>query len=124
MADFILDYISLISYLCFKLYNKLRPTFAYSFLNIATAFFFQEECLELVMRCFFLETAVIVQECRIKNCSKTLDVWNIWKNGNESLDKNKVSNTNSLEKRQIKNVSSVAEIPLLLHKQWDGRDEN
>ncbi|XP_056345899.1 interleukin-15 isoform X2 [Oenanthe melanoleuca] len=50
-----------------------------------------EECQELVMRCFFLETEVIIQECRIKNCSKTQDVWNIWKNGNESLKKNKLS---------------------------------
>ncbi|XP_039552071.1 interleukin-15 isoform X3 [Passer montanus] len=48
-----------------------------------------EECQELVMRCFFLETQVIIQECRIKNCSKTQDVWNIWKNGNESFEKNK-----------------------------------
>ncbi|XP_041317732.1 interleukin-15 isoform X7 [Pyrgilauda ruficollis] len=48
-----------------------------------------EECQELVMRCFFLETEVIIQECRIKNCSKTQDVWNIWKNGNESFEKNK-----------------------------------
>ncbi|XP_039552072.1 interleukin-15 isoform X4 [Passer montanus] len=49
-----------------------------------------EECQELVMRCFFLETQVIIQECRIKNCSKTQDVWNIWKNGNESFEKNKL----------------------------------
>uniref|UniRef100_A0A674HHB0 Interleukin n=1 Tax=Taeniopygia guttata TaxID=59729 RepID=A0A674HHB0_TAEGU len=48
-----------------------------------------EECQELVMRCFFLETEVIIQECRIKNCSQTQDVWNIWKNGNESFEKNK-----------------------------------
>ncbi|KAI1238615.1 hypothetical protein IHE44_0013352 [Lamprotornis superbus] len=46
-----------------------------------------EECQELVIRCFFLETQVIIQECRIKNCSKTQDVWNIWKNGNESFEK-------------------------------------
>ncbi|XP_068044143.1 interleukin-15 isoform X3 [Anomalospiza imberbis] len=49
-----------------------------------------EECQELVMRCFFLETEVIIQECRIKNCSKTQDVWNIWKNGNESFENNKL----------------------------------
>uniref|UniRef100_A0A803W0R3 Interleukin n=1 Tax=Ficedula albicollis TaxID=59894 RepID=A0A803W0R3_FICAL len=55
-----------------------------------------EECQELVIRCFFLETEVIVQECRIKNCSKTQDVWNIWKNGNESLKKNKRQRRNKL----------------------------
>ncbi|XP_017588152.1 PREDICTED: interleukin-15 isoform X3 [Corvus brachyrhynchos] len=54
-----------------------------------------EECQELVMRCFFLETAVIIQECHIKNCSKTQDVWNIWKNGNESFEKNKLTSTKS-----------------------------
>ncbi|XP_041317725.1 interleukin-15 isoform X1 [Pyrgilauda ruficollis] len=54
-----------------------------------------EECQELVMRCFFLETEVIIQECRIKNCSKTQDVWNIWKNGNESFEKNKLTSTKS-----------------------------
>ncbi|KAM4780563.1 interleukin-15 isoform 2-T2 [Cyanocitta cristata] len=54
-----------------------------------------EECQELVMRCFFLETAVIIQECRIKNCSKTQDVWNIWKNGNETFEKNKLTSTKS-----------------------------
>ncbi|KAL2304742.1 hypothetical protein Nmel_006696 [Mimus melanotis] len=53
-----------------------------------------EECQELVIRCFFLETQVIVQECRIKNCSKTQDVWNIWKNGNESFEK-KLTSTKS-----------------------------
>ncbi|XP_014734440.1 PREDICTED: interleukin-15 isoform X3 [Sturnus vulgaris] len=46
-----------------------------------------EECQELVIRCFFLETQVIIQECRIKNCSKTQDVWNIWKNLNETFEK-------------------------------------
>ncbi|NXP68611.1 IL15 protein, partial [Chloropsis cyanopogon] len=54
------------------------------------------KCQELVMRCFFLETEVIIQECRIKNCSKTQDVWNIWKNGN-SLKINKLTST-KLEK--------------------------
>ncbi|KAL9851235.1 interleukin-15 [Geothlypis trichas] len=54
-----------------------------------------EECQELVMRCFFLETEVIFQECRIKNCSKTQDVWNIWKNGNDSFEKNKLASTKS-----------------------------
>ncbi|XP_066405011.1 interleukin-15 [Molothrus aeneus] len=54
-----------------------------------------EECQELVMRCFFLETEVIFQECRIKNCSKTQDVWNIWKNGNDSFKKNKLASTKS-----------------------------
>ncbi|XP_052672050.1 interleukin-15 isoform X2 [Harpia harpyja] len=48
-----------------------------------------KECQEPVMRCFFLETEVILQECLIKNCSKTQDVWNIWKNGNASLENNK-----------------------------------
>ncbi|KAM7051838.1 interleukin-15 isoform 2-T2 [Acridotheres tristis] len=46
-----------------------------------------EECQELVIRCFFLETQVIIQECNIKNCSKTQDVRNIWKNLNETFDK-------------------------------------
>ncbi|XP_071308494.1 interleukin-15 isoform X2 [Agelaius tricolor] len=55
----------------------------------------KEECQELVMRCFFLETEVIFQECRIKNCSKTQDVWNIWKNGNDSFKKNKLASTKS-----------------------------
>ncbi|NXO80975.1 IL15 protein, partial [Sitta europaea] len=54
-----------------------------------------EECQELVIRCFFLETEVIIQECRIKNCSKTQDVLNIWKNGNENLEKNKLTSTKS-----------------------------
>ncbi|XP_059699812.1 interleukin-15 isoform X1 [Haemorhous mexicanus] len=54
-----------------------------------------EECQELVMRCFFLETEVIIQECRIKNCSKIQDVWNIWKNGNDSFEKNKLASTKS-----------------------------
>ncbi|KFP76598.1 Interleukin-15, partial [Acanthisitta chloris] len=54
-----------------------------------------EECQEPVMRCFFLETYVILEECRLKNCSKTQDVSNICKNGNASLGNRKVSNTNS-----------------------------
>uniref|UniRef100_A0A8C3QR70 Interleukin n=1 Tax=Cyanoderma ruficeps TaxID=181631 RepID=A0A8C3QR70_9PASS len=54
-----------------------------------------EECLELVMRCFFLETEVIIQECLIKNCSKTQDVRNIQKNGNESLKNSKLTSTKS-----------------------------
>ncbi|KAK4818169.1 hypothetical protein QYF61_007611 [Mycteria americana] len=45
-----------------------------------------KECQEPVMRCFFLEMKVILQECVIKNCSKTQDVLNIWKNGNASLE--------------------------------------
>ncbi|NXC83511.1 IL15 protein, partial [Cercotrichas coryphoeus] len=53
------------------------------------------KCQELVMRCFFLETEVIIHECRIKNCSKTQDVFNIWKNGNKSLKKNKLTSTKS-----------------------------
>ncbi|XP_069635861.1 interleukin-15 isoform X4 [Haliaeetus albicilla] len=50
-----------------------------------------KECQEPVIRCFFLETEVILQECLIKNCSKTQDVWNVWKNGNASLENNKAS---------------------------------
>ncbi|GAB0189329.1 interleukin-15 [Grus japonensis] len=50
-----------------------------------------KECQEPVIRCFFLETEVILQECRIKNCSKTQDVLNIWKNGNASLENNKIA---------------------------------
>ncbi|NXU57417.1 IL15 protein, partial [Turnix velox] len=53
------------------------------------------KCQELVIRCFFLETEVILQECRIKNCSKTQNVFNIWKNGNESLENNKLNSTRS-----------------------------
>ncbi|NXI35641.1 IL15 protein, partial [Galbula dea] len=52
------------------------------------------KCQELVMRCFFLETKVILQECLIKNCSKTQDVLNIWKNGNAGLG-NKLNSTTS-----------------------------
>ncbi|NXG50460.1 IL15 protein, partial [Psilopogon haemacephalus] len=51
------------------------------------------KCQEPVMRCFFLETKVILQECLIKNCSKTQDVWNIWKNGNASLENSKLNST-------------------------------
>ncbi|XP_027508691.1 interleukin-15 isoform X1 [Corapipo altera] len=54
-----------------------------------------EECQEPVMRCFFLETEVIIQECRIKNCSETQDVVNIWKNGNASLENKKLNSTTS-----------------------------
>ncbi|XP_074891927.1 interleukin-15 isoform X1 [Buteo buteo] len=54
-----------------------------------------KECQEPVMRCFFLETEVILQECLIKNCSKTQDVWNIWKNGNASLENNKLNSKTS-----------------------------
>ncbi|KAJ7421576.1 hypothetical protein WISP_41836 [Willisornis vidua] len=54
-----------------------------------------EECQELVMRCFFLETEVIIQECRIKNCSETQDVVNIWKNGNAGLGNSKLNSTTS-----------------------------
>ncbi|XP_071411802.1 interleukin-15 isoform X3 [Pithys albifrons albifrons] len=54
-----------------------------------------DECQELVMRCFFLETEVIIQECRIKNCSETQDVVNIWKNGNTGLDNSKLNSTTS-----------------------------
>ncbi|NXV33483.1 IL15 protein, partial [Rissa tridactyla] len=53
------------------------------------------KCQEPVMRCFFLETKVILQECLIKNCSKTQDVLNIWKNGNASLENNKSNSTRS-----------------------------
>ncbi|NXJ77738.1 IL15 protein, partial [Trogon melanurus] len=52
-------------------------------------------CQEPVIRCFFLETEVILQECRIKNCSKTQDVYNIWKNGNASLENSKSNSTTS-----------------------------
>ncbi|XP_014805525.1 PREDICTED: interleukin-15 [Calidris pugnax] len=54
-----------------------------------------KECREPVIRCFFLETKVILQECLIKNCSKTQDVLNIWKNGNASLENNKLSSKRS-----------------------------
>ncbi|NXK27627.1 IL15 protein, partial [Arenaria interpres] len=54
-----------------------------------------KECREPVIRCFFLETEVILHECLIKNCSKTQDVLNIWKNGNASLDSNKLSSKRS-----------------------------
>ncbi|KAM6346640.1 interleukin-15 [Podargus strigoides] len=54
-----------------------------------------KECQERVIRCFFLETKVILQECLIKNCSKTQDVLNIWKNGNASLENNKLNSTTS-----------------------------
>ncbi|KFW07921.1 Interleukin-15, partial [Fulmarus glacialis] len=54
-----------------------------------------KECQEPVMRCFLLETKVILQECLIKNCSKTQDVLNIWKNGNASLENNKLNSTTS-----------------------------
>ncbi|PKU35019.1 hypothetical protein llap_14677 [Limosa lapponica baueri] len=54
-----------------------------------------KECREPVIRCFVLETEVILHECRIKNCSKTQDVYNIWKNGNASLENNKLSSTRS-----------------------------
>ncbi|KFQ77736.1 Interleukin-15, partial [Phaethon lepturus] len=53
------------------------------------------KCQEPVMRCFFLETKVILQECFIKNCSKTQYVLNIWKNGNASLEKNRLNSTSS-----------------------------
>ncbi|NXE06320.1 IL15 protein, partial [Lophotis ruficrista] len=53
------------------------------------------KCQEPIMRCFFLEMNVVVQECRIKKCSKTQDVLNIWKNGNTSLQNNKLSSTPS-----------------------------
>ncbi|XP_069711380.1 interleukin-15 isoform X1 [Phaenicophaeus curvirostris] len=54
-----------------------------------------KECQEPVMRCFFLEMKVIVQECYIKNCSKTQDVVNILKNGNARLEINKNSATSA-----------------------------
>ncbi|XP_069635845.1 interleukin-15 isoform X2 [Haliaeetus albicilla] len=54
-----------------------------------------KECQEPVIRCFFLETEVILQECLIKNCSKTQDVWNVWKNGNASLENNKLNSKTS-----------------------------
>ncbi|NXW56798.1 IL15 protein, partial [Eurystomus gularis] len=49
------------------------------------------ECQETVMRCFILETNVILEECRIKKCSKTQDVFNIWKNGNATLGNSKLN---------------------------------
>ncbi|NWS67155.1 IL15 protein, partial [Crotophaga sulcirostris] len=55
-----------------------------------------KECQEPVMRCFFLEMKVVVQECHIKKCSKTQDVLNILKNGNASLENNKVSNNSTI----------------------------
>ncbi|XP_026722795.1 interleukin-15 isoform X3 [Athene cunicularia] len=55
----------------------------------------KEECQEPVMRCFVLEMNVILHECRIKNCSKTQDVLNIWKNGNASLENSKLNSTTS-----------------------------
>ncbi|NWT51747.1 IL15 protein, partial [Erythrocercus mccallii] len=54
-----------------------------------------EECQELVMRCFFLETEVIIQECRFKNCSKIQDVRNIWKNVNPRFETMKLTSTKS-----------------------------
>ncbi|NXL35090.1 IL15 protein, partial [Glaucidium brasilianum] len=51
------------------------------------------KCQEPVMRCFLLEMNVILHECRIKNCSKTQDVLNIWKNGNASLENKKLNST-------------------------------
>ncbi|XP_061848094.1 interleukin-15 isoform X2 [Colius striatus] len=53
----------------------------------------KKECQGPVMRCFFLETKVILQECLITNCSKRQDVLNIWKRGNASLEKNKFNST-------------------------------
>ncbi|KFO86381.1 Interleukin-15, partial [Buceros rhinoceros silvestris] len=53
------------------------------------------ECQEPVMRCFFLEIKVILQECLIKNCSKTQDVLNIWKNGNARFGNNMLNSTSS-----------------------------
>ncbi|KAF1526773.1 Interleukin-15, partial [Eudyptes chrysocome] len=55
------------------------------------------KCQEPVIRCFFLEMKVILQECHIKNCSKTQDVFNVWKNGNAfaSLENNKLNSTTS-----------------------------
>ncbi|NXP53345.1 IL15 protein, partial [Heliornis fulica] len=52
-----------------------------------------KECQEPVMRCFFLETKVILQECDIIKCKKTQDVLNIWKNGNAGLENNKLNST-------------------------------
>ncbi|NXU73827.1 IL15 protein, partial [Oreotrochilus melanogaster] len=53
------------------------------------------KCQEPVIRCFFLETKVILQECLIKKCSKTQDVFNMWKNGNASLENKKWNSTTS-----------------------------
>ncbi|XP_021251365.1 interleukin-15 isoform X2 [Numida meleagris] len=47
-----------------------------------------KECQEPVMRCFFLEMKVILHECNIKKCSRTQDVFNIWKNGNARFESN------------------------------------
>ncbi|KFQ38764.1 Interleukin-15, partial [Mesitornis unicolor] len=56
-----------------------------------------KECQIPVMRCFFLEMKVVVHECRIKNCSKTQDVLNIWKNGKASLENSKLNSTTSVK---------------------------
>ncbi|NWR75750.1 IL15 protein, partial [Centropus unirufus] len=68
-----------------------------------------KECQEPIMRCFFLEMNVIVQECYIKNCSKTQDVVSILKNGNVNLENNKVSNTNSLTSAKCKECEEYEE---------------
>uniref|UniRef100_A0A8C6Z8N0 Interleukin n=1 Tax=Nothoprocta perdicaria TaxID=30464 RepID=A0A8C6Z8N0_NOTPE len=57
--------------------------------------YFQKECQELVMRCYFLEMKVILHECYITNCRKTQDVFNILKNGNASFENKQVNSTTS-----------------------------
>uniref|UniRef100_A0A8D2NKG5 Interleukin n=1 Tax=Zosterops lateralis melanops TaxID=1220523 RepID=A0A8D2NKG5_ZOSLA len=59
-----------------------------------------EECQQLVIGCFLLETEVINQECRIKNCSKKQDVLNILKNGNETYEQSKLTSTKSKKCKQ------------------------
>ncbi|NXC48968.1 IL15 protein, partial [Penelope pileata] len=54
-----------------------------------------KECHEPIMRCFFLEMRVILHECRLKNCRRTQDVFNIWKNGNARFENNQLSSTTS-----------------------------
>ncbi|XP_048797040.1 interleukin-15 isoform X2 [Lagopus muta] len=55
----------------------------------------EKECQEPVMRCFFLEMKVILHECKIKKCSRTQDVFNIWKNGNARFETNQLNSTTS-----------------------------
>ncbi|XP_054680323.1 interleukin-15 [Grus americana] len=69
-----------------------------------------KECQEPVIRCFFLETEVILQECRIKNCSKTQDVLNIWKNGNASLENNKERGSRVV-RAIVKTATSIKGLP-------------
>uniref|UniRef100_A0A8C9EK07 Interleukin n=1 Tax=Pavo cristatus TaxID=9049 RepID=A0A8C9EK07_PAVCR len=84
----------------FSLSGKLYPTFTYAILilkllQLPFIFFFQKECQEPVMRCFFLEMKVILHECNIKKCSRTQDVFNIWKNGYARFETNQLNSTTS-----------------------------